>query len=68
MVRNRIRAVLLVAISLFCIASTVAQQVPETMYQEMRWRMIGPFRGGRSRAATGVPGQPNVFYIGQVNG
>jgi photosystem II stability/assembly factor-like uncharacterized protein len=46
----------------------VAQQVPESMYQEMRWRMIGPFRGGRTRAATGVPGQPNVFYMGQVNG
>ena len=30
--------------------------------------MIGPFRGGRTRAATGVPGQPNVFYVGQVNG
>jgi len=46
----------------------LAQQVPENMYQEMRWRMIGPFRGGRTRAAAGVPGQPNVFYIGQVNG
>jgi photosystem II stability/assembly factor-like uncharacterized protein len=30
--------------------------------------MIGPFRGGRTRAATGVPSQPNVFYIAQVNG
>jgi photosystem II stability/assembly factor-like uncharacterized protein len=30
--------------------------------------MIGPFRGGRTRAAVGVPAQPNVFYIGQVNG
>jgi photosystem II stability/assembly factor-like uncharacterized protein len=47
---------------------THAQQYPESMYQEMRWRMIGPFRGGRTRAATGVPGQPNLFYIGAVNG
>jgi photosystem II stability/assembly factor-like uncharacterized protein len=45
-----------------------AQQYPETMYQEMRWRMIGPFRGGRTRAACGVPSEPNVFYIGQVDG
>ena len=45
-----------------------AQQYPTTLYQEMRWRMIGPFRGGRTRAATGVPDQPNVFYMGQVNG
>lgn len=45
-----------------------AQQFPENTYQEMQWRMIGPFRGGRTRAAAGVPSQPNVFYIGQVNG
>lgn len=30
--------------------------------------MIGPFRGGRTRAAAGVASQPNVFYVGQVNG
>ncbi|HUA16204.1 MAG TPA: glycoside hydrolase [Verrucomicrobiae bacterium] len=30
--------------------------------------MIGPFRGGRTRAACGVASQPNVFYVGQVNG
>ena len=35
---------------------------------ELHWRMAGPFRGGRTRAATGVPGQPNVFYVGQVDG
>jgi hypothetical protein len=45
-----------------------AQQFPESMYQELHWRMIGPFRGGRTRAAAGVPSQPNVFYIGAVNG
>jgi photosystem II stability/assembly factor-like uncharacterized protein len=47
---------------------TDAQQFPESTYQEMHWRMIGPFRGGRTRAATGVPGQPNVFYVGQGDG
>jgi len=30
--------------------------------------MIGPFRGGRTRAAAGVPSQPDVFYVAQVNG
>ena len=45
-----------------------AQQISQSAYQEMRWRMIGPFRGGRIRAAAGVPSQPNVFYIGQVDG
>jgi photosystem II stability/assembly factor-like uncharacterized protein len=45
-----------------------AQQYPLSTYQELHWRMIGPFRGGRTRAATGVPSEPNVFYVGQVNG
>lgn len=40
----------------------------ETAMPEMHWRMIGPFRGGRTRAAAGVPDQPNVFYVGQVDG
>ncbi len=34
----------------------------------LRYRMIGPFRGGRTKAASGVASQPNVFYIGPVNG
>ena len=34
----------------------------------LRWRNIGPFRGGRVRAIAGVPSQPNVFYFAQVNG
>src|SRR5437868_1259747 len=34
----------------------------------LRWRNIGPFRGGRTRAIAGVPSQPNVFYMAQVNG
>ena len=52
---------------LLCAAVSWAQ-VPENTYQELHWRMIGPFRGGRTRAAAGVPSQPNVFYVGQVNG
>jgi len=35
---------------------------------EMQWRNVGPFRGGRTRAVSGVPSQPNVFYVGAVNG
>ncbi|HLX00361.1 MAG TPA: hypothetical protein VKR82_17105 [Candidatus Acidoferrales bacterium] len=44
-----------------------AQQYPPSMFQEMRWRNVGPFRGGRTRALAGVPSQPNVFYIGGVD-
>src|ERR1035437_76864 len=45
-----------------------AQKVDATLYQGMQWRMIGPFRGGRTVGAAGVPSQPNVFYIGVNNG
>jgi photosystem II stability/assembly factor-like uncharacterized protein len=49
-------------------ATALPAQVPENTYQDLHWRMVGPFRGGRTRAACGVPSQPNVFYVGQVNG
>ena len=39
-----------------------------SLFSELRWRHIGPFRGGRTKAAAGVPSQPNVFYVGAVNG
>jgi photosystem II stability/assembly factor-like uncharacterized protein len=45
-----------------------SQQIDTTLLTEMRWRNVGPFRGGRTRALSGVAGQPNVFYAGAVNG
>src|SRR5262245_686802 len=38
------------------------------LYSGLKWRMLGPFRGGRVDAVTGVPGRPNEFYFGAVNG
>ncbi|HTC94545.1 MAG TPA: hypothetical protein VK699_13985 [Terriglobales bacterium] len=63
-----VKAAFVFATALLCSAPARAQQYSETMFHEMRWRMVGPFRGGRTRAAAGVPSQPNVFYIGAVNG
>ncbi|HVS38298.1 MAG TPA: hypothetical protein VMS17_22260 [Gemmataceae bacterium] len=45
-----------------------SEPIPPNLYGELQWRMIGPFRGGRTVAASGVTGQPNVFYIGVNNG
>ncbi|HEX5083350.1 MAG TPA: hypothetical protein VFY40_15000 [Blastocatellia bacterium] len=45
---------------------TTAQQYNQNLYQSLRWRCIGPFRAGRTVGATGVPGQPNVFYRGRA--
>ena len=46
----------------------VEQQFDQKFFGEMRWRSIGPFRAGRSLAVTGVRGQPDVYYLGSVNG
>jgi hypothetical protein len=47
-------------VSFLAMPIAVAQQYPPSLFRELDWRMIGPFRGGRTRAVTGVPGQPNV--------
>jgi photosystem II stability/assembly factor-like uncharacterized protein len=48
---------------------TFAQQaIPQDLYSGLRWRLIGPFRGGRVNAVSGVPGQPSTFYFGSVGG
>ncbi|HMD75107.1 MAG TPA: hypothetical protein VKG05_14690 [Steroidobacteraceae bacterium] len=36
--------------------------------QDLQWRLVGPFRGGRTRAVTGIPGSPGTFLVGAVNG
>ena len=47
---------------------TPAPLVNEKLFGAMRWRQVGPFRGGRVLAVTGVTGEPNVFYFGAVSG
>jgi photosystem II stability/assembly factor-like uncharacterized protein len=49
-------------------ASPSPAQVSPRLLGGLRWRMVGPFRGGRTVAAVGVPQQPGVFYIGVNNG
>jgi hypothetical protein len=48
-------------------AATTAPVAPG-LFSGLQWRMLGPFRGGRIDAVTGVPGRPNEFYFGAVNG
>ncbi|MGZ4815615.1 MAG: WD40/YVTN/BNR-like repeat-containing protein, partial [Terriglobales bacterium] len=52
----------------FFAASLAAQTIPDQYLQGLQWRLIGPFRGGRTVAAAGVPGDPNVYYTGSVGG
>jgi photosystem II stability/assembly factor-like uncharacterized protein len=61
----------LLVISTAWSAPLPAQQSPvsgASLFGEMKWRSIGPFRGGRTRAAAGVTSQPYTFYIGVCDG
>ncbi len=49
-------------------SNTVTPQYPEDLYSSLDYRLVGPFRGGRSAAVTGVPGEPNLFYFGAAGG
>jgi len=60
--------VLAIAVNAFSSVPAIAQQFDQKLFNEMRWRCIGPFRGGRTVAISGVPHQPNVFYMAAVNG
>jgi len=65
------RAFLSIGLSIVAFASAPvarAQQFEAAQMAGLKWRQIGPFRGGRALTATGLPGNPNVFYFGAVSG
>src|SRR5215207_7786426 len=67
--QNRIVSFLLISITLLLAALNIpAQQLDPDLYSGLRWRMIGPFRGGRVNGVSGVVGQPDTFYFGSVGG
>ena len=45
-----------------------AQPLNENLYNAMKWRLVGPFRGGRVLTVAGLPGNPDVYYFGAVAG
>ena len=49
-------------------SAAVRAAVDPALFQDLKWRSIGPFRGGRVLAVTGVPSDPLHFYFGAVNG
>jgi len=62
-----------VSIGLLCLSAAAAEapltaDAPVAASQALKWRMVGPFRGGRTRALSGIPGQPESLLIGAVNG
>jgi photosystem II stability/assembly factor-like uncharacterized protein len=63
----KLRALL---VSAFAVAATLASAQPfdPSLFSELKWRMIGPHRGGRTKSAVGVPSRPGLFYVGVTNG
>jgi len=60
---------LLSLLSLGCLSAPVqSAPISASMYSNLHWRMLGPFRSGRVLAVSGVPGEPNHFYFGSVDG
>src|SRR5438105_3752769 len=49
-------------------AALAASQVDPQLFSGMKWRQVGPFRGGRVVAVSGVPGDPATWYFGAVAG
>ncbi len=59
----------IIALLLFACTCVLAQNTESEQYAEsLQFRNIGPYRGGRSCAVTGVPGEPNRYYFGSAGG
>jgi len=48
--------------------TTTATDDYNTIFKAVKWRSIGPFRGGRAVAACGVVGDPKTYYMGTTGG
>jgi len=53
---------------LLCVAGVAGADVDPALFQDLHWRSIGPFRGGRVLTVAGVPGDAQHYYFGAVNG
>jgi photosystem II stability/assembly factor-like uncharacterized protein len=65
---RRILSMPWVSLSFVVTAATLAQPVDPSLYGDMRWRLVGPFRGGWATCAEGVPDAPSTFYFGAAAG
>ncbi|WP_203296647.1 VPS10 domain-containing protein [Luteirhabdus pelagi] len=48
--------------------SVEAQELSDTELSNLEYRFVGPYRGGRATAVTGIPNQPHTFYVGYTGG
>ena len=64
----KLQTTLIVFLSLFFCLNSSSQNFQESDYSALEYRLLGPFRGGRSAAVTGVPNHPNLYYFGATGG
>src|SRR5580700_6535103 len=67
-IRAYVSSLVAVAAAMLLAVTAFAQSYPTSLYEGMRWRLVGPFRGGRAEAAAGIPGDPSTYYFGAVAG
>ena len=65
---NRLIRIALTVLAFALCGADARATVDPSHYAGMHWRNVGPFRGGRALAVSGVPGDPNRFYFGAVGG
>jgi len=65
---KRLMIACFVLCSMECFAQKIVSPQHEALYESVEYRHIGPFRGGRSCAVTGVEGKPNLYYFGATGG
>ena len=66
--RRAFRATLAVALLLSCLPATPSAQVDTSLFAGLRWRSIGPNRGGRSQTSAGSASRPLEYYFGATGG
>ena len=66
--RSRLARHIFTCVFVFLTIAAIAQSIPPELVNGLKWRLIGPFRGGRAVAVSGVPGDSTTFYFGAVNG
>ncbi|MGB8590970.1 MAG: hypothetical protein WCC98_15870 [Candidatus Acidiferrales bacterium] len=66
--RNLLGLIVVCLAGILIALSAAAQTLKDETLKGMKWRLIGPFRGGRVLAVEGVAGQPNIYYFGAVAG
>jgi len=73
MTRIQLRSVVVLFLTAVCTAIGIAFAGPQqgfdaNLIRGMKWRLVGPFRGGRVLAVEGIPGEPNAYLMGAVAG